>query len=379
MNGSSKTAAVSNGSVSNVAMGFQALPIRWSVNVQREVSMNGAARPNLFTLATKELSQDAFIAWLLQWADPRCRDHNSELQAVAESFLRELISLQSEVPDSIDRVEAGRQWENIDVWAEVNNSHLIIIEDKVGTGQHSDQLSRYRAIGEKWCQERGCKLVCVYIKTHSDSALNLETVGRQGFAVLNRKRLLDVLNAHEVQSDIYTDFRDRLQELERLESSFDKKKISDWHGHDWKGLYQALEQRRSVVNWGYVNNPAGGFWNLVLNWFDHEGVCPYMQIEQGNLCFKVGEVYDSHRDVRGRFHNLLMTASQPDMGLQRPGRFGSGTYMTVAIVPRQVWLAADDQIIDIESVLSRLDYYESWLKSIIEEAQQDEPVICPSL
>ena len=327
-------------------------------------------KPNLFTLATKELSQDAFIAWLLQWANPGCRDYNRELQAVAESFLRELISLQSEAPDSIVRVEAGRQWENIDVWAEVNNSHLVIIEDKVGTGQHSDQLLRYRATGEKWCQEQGRKLVCVYIKTHSDSALNLQNVERQGFAVLSRKHLLEILNAHEVQSDIYMDFRDRLRELERLESCYDKKMISDWNGADWKGLYQAIEQRRSVVNWGYVNNPAGGFWNLVLNWFDHEGVCPYMQIEQGNLCFKVGAVYESHRDVRGQFHNLLMSASLPDMGLQRPGRFGSGTYMTVAVVPRQVWLGADDQIIDIDSVIARLGQYESWLKKIIEEAVQ---------
>lgn len=371
MNGWSKTAAASNGSVSNVVVAFQAHHIRWSVSVPREVSMNGAARPNLFSLATKELSQDAFIAWLLQWADPRCRDHNLELQAVAESFLRELISLQSEVPDSIQRVEAGRQWENIDVWAEVNNSHLIIIEDKVGTGQHSDQLSRYRATGEKWCQERSCNLVCVYIKTHSDSALNLQNVERQGFAVLNRKRLLEVLNAHEVKSDIYSDFRDRLQELERLESSFDKKKISEWNGNDWKGLYQSLEQRRTVVNWGYVNNPSGGFWNLILNWFDHDGVCPYMQIEQGNLCFKVGEVYESRGDVRHRFHRLLMDASLPEMGLARPGRFGSGTYMTVAVVPRQVWLGADDQIIDIDLVVARLNQYESWLKRTIEEAQQD--------
>jgi len=332
--------------------------------------MSRVAKPNLFALATRELSQDAFIAWLLQWADPGCGIYNRELQAVAESFLRELIALQSEVPLSIDRVEAGRQWENIDVWAEVNHSHLIIIEDKVGTGPHSDQLSRYRVTGEKWCQERGRQLVCVYIKTHSDSALNLENVGRHGFAVLNRRRLLDLLNAHEVQSDIYMDFRDRLRELERLESSFDKKKISDWDGNDWKGLYQALEQRRSVVDWGYVYNPAGGFWNLVLNWFDHEGVCPFMQIEQGNLCFKVGEVYDSRRDIRERFHNLLMSASQPDMGLQRPGRFGSGTYMTVAVVPRQVWLGMDDEAVDVDAVLSRLDSYESWLKKTIEEAQQ---------
>ena len=326
-------------------------------------------KPNLFDLATKELSQDAFIAWLLQWADPICRDHNTELQAVAESFLRELIALQSEVPDCINRVKAGRQWESIDVWVEVNNSHLVLIEDKVDTGQHSDQLSRYRATGEKWCKERGWQLVCVYIKTHSDSALNLERVGKQGFAVLNRKRLLDLLDAPQVRSDIYTDFMDRLRELERVESNFDKKRIFDWDCNDWKGLYQAIEQRRSVVNWGYVHNPAGGFWNLVLNWFDHEGVCPYIQIEQGSLCFKVGEVYGSRRDIRDRYHNLLMSAAQSDMGLQRPGRFGNGTYMTVAFVSRNVWLGADDQTVDIEAVLSRLQRYETWLEGVIENAK----------
>ena len=327
-------------------------------------------KPNLFALATKELSQDAFIAWLLQWADPSCGEHNRSLHLVAQSFLKELLSLQGTPPGDINRVEAGRQWENIDVWAEVNDSHLLLIEDKVGTGPHSDQLSRYRATGEKWCQERGCQLVCVYIKTHSDSAHNLENVRRQGFAVLNRRRFLDLLEAHDIQNDIYTDFRDRLKDLERIESRFDQKKIGDWDGNDWKGLYQALEQRRPVVNWGYVNNPAGGFWNLVLNWFDLEGVCPYMQIEQGNLCFKVGEVYDSRRDIRERFHNLLMSSAQSDMGLQRPGRFGSGTYMTVAIVPRQIWLGQDDQVIHLDSVLSRLSRYEVWLKTTVGNAHK---------
>ena len=322
-------------------------------------------KPNLFSLATKELSQDAFIAWLLQWADPRCREFNPKLQSVAESFLRELISLQFDFPDTIKQVEAGRQWENIDIWAKVNNSHLVIIEDKVGTGQHSDQLSRYHATGEKWCNENGWKLVCVYIKTHSDSALNLNNVEKQGFAVLNRKRLLKLLNNHEVQSDIYMDFRDRLQELEKLESSFEKKKISAWTGDDWKGLYQELELRRAVVDWGYVNNPAGGFWCLVLNGFCHDGVSLYMQIEQGNLCFKIGDVVDSRKETRGRFHNLLMAAAQGALGLQPPKRLGTGTCMTVALVPKQFWLGKDHQKINIKKVLKRLSEYEEWFKNVI--------------
>jgi len=140
-------------------------------------------RPNLFKLATKELSQDAFIAWLLQWANPSCDEDDPNLHLAAKNFLCELISMQGTPPSEIKQVEAGRQWENIDVWANVNKSHLIIIEDKVGTGPHSNQLSRYRATAENWCKENEYKLICIYIKTQSDSALNLENVERQGFSV----------------------------------------------------------------------------------------------------------------------------------------------------------------------------------------------------
>ncbi len=51
-------------------------------------------KPNLFALATKELSQDAFLAWLLQWADPECREHNAALNDVAGEFVNRLIARQ---------------------------------------------------------------------------------------------------------------------------------------------------------------------------------------------------------------------------------------------------------------------------------------------
>lgn len=328
-------------------------------------------KPNLFSLAIKELSQDAFIAWLLQWADPRCREHNPALNAVACEFVNRLISLQGTAPAQLTRVEAGRQWENIDVWAEVNDSHLIVIEDKVGTGQHSDQLARYRKIGEEWCREHGCQLICVYIKTYSDSSSNLKLVAEQGFAVFSRRDLFEMLCAHEVNSDIYNDFRDRLREIVDSESQFDTKKLGDWGAGDWKGFYQRLEVSRSIENWFWVNPPGGnGFWSLILNGFERNGYSLYMQIEQGNLCFKVGEVDDDRSQVRTVFHHFLMKAGGSEIGLQRPGRFGSGTYMTVAIVPRSVWLGEDDQLLDFDATLTRLNSHESWLVGVIDCAEQ---------
>jgi hypothetical protein len=288
------------------------------------------------------------------------------LNTVAVEFVKRLIFLQGTAPAELARVEAGRQWENIDVWAEVNDSHLIIIEDKTGTSQHSDQLARYRKTGEDWCRERGYELICVYIKTHSDSSTNLAQVTEQGFAVFSRPELLEFLNAHETANDIYNDFRDRLRELEGNESQFAEKIISVWTSDDWKGFYQQVEKVRKIHKWEYAANPAGGFWALILNWLNRSDYPLYMQIEQGKLCFKVGEVYEDHSQVRADFHNFLINSEGMKIDLQRPRRFGSGTYMTVAFVPREVWLGKDDELLNIDSVVARLNHYESWLVNVIE-------------
>ena len=47
--------------------------------------------------------------------------------------------------------------------------------------------------------------------------------------------------------------------------------------------------------------------------------------------------------------------------IQRPRRFGSGNYMTVAVVERKHWLGDDDSVIDKEKVVNKLREYEQFL------------------
>lgn len=321
-------------------------------------------KPNLFTYATKELSQDAMITWLLQWGAPECQESDPALNAAGEAVIRHLIALQGQAPPKITRVKAGRQWNGVDIWAEINDSHLIIIEDKVGSGEHDDQLSRYKKAGEQWCLDNGYELVCIYLKTQSDSSVNLRRIAEQGFAVVDRSELLRLLDLHDVRNDIFNDFRNHLRTCENREVGFGSKKIGEWTADDWKGFYRLLEQRRKA-DWSYVPNPAGGFWNAVLNWFDFESVCPYMQIEQGPLCFKVGEVYENHSHIRNGFHDRLMEAGGADLGIARPRKFGSGTYMTAGYVPREVWLGGDSDLLQMDAVIERLERYERWLEDVI--------------
>jgi hypothetical protein len=54
-----------------------------------------------------------------------------------------------------------------------------------------------------------------------------------------------------------------------------------------------------------------------------------------------------------------------EKGLQRPARFGSGNYMTVARIPRSVWLGGDEEHVDLEAVLMRLKAHEAWFEETL--------------
>lgn len=322
--------------------------------------------PNLFAIATKELSQDAFLAWLLQWADPSHQQANPALSAAASDFVNQLIATQGTAPNQITKLKAGRQWKNIDVWAEVNNSHLIIIEDKTGTGKHSNQLADYKAIATEWCNENQHELICIYIKTQSESLAAAKEVEADGYAVLNRKHLLTVLESHTVQNDIYTSFTENLRQIEDTELQYKVKPASDWSYQNWQGFYQALEAHDIVENWNYVPNQSGGFLNAMIGGINYNDLYCYIQIEQGDLCFKVCEVHENRAQTRNNIHHLLVTQSTADLPVRRPARFGSGLYMTVAIVPLNEWLQTDNGDLDLEATATRLKLYKSWLVQTIE-------------
>lgn len=338
-------------------------------------------KPNIFDIATKELSQDAFITWFLQWADPQNVEFDRNLNLCASDFLIKLIK--KEFPnfdEKIETVKAGRHWENVDVWAEVNNKYLIIIEDKIFTGQHSGQLSKYRTIAEDWCNEQIPKYnspICIYLKTGNESQQSLDFVIKEGFKLFNRQELINLIEKHNtITNDIFNDFLTRLIKLEKINNEWEKKIIDQWNGNDWQGFFQYLEKEINIVGWNYVNNPNGGFWNAVLNWDYWDETYPvYLQIEEFKLCFKIStdpEEVDLPENVsRGHIRNkvselILNTAKTKGIDtIRRPDRFGSGKYMTAAIVYCENWLGSKNEIINKKKVADRLLYYKSFLLDVI--------------
>ena len=97
-----------------------------------------------------EAMLDFQISWLLRLAKDV---KNDRLHDVARSVLFKLIGMENDSNVKINSVEVWKQWERIDLTAEieieVNNQterHLVVIEDKAYTLIHDDQLTKYAKI-----------------------------------------------------------------------------------------------------------------------------------------------------------------------------------------------------------------------------------------
>ena len=62
--------------------------------------------PNIFDFATSELSQDAFLCWLIAWADSSQIENDETLNNCACAFVKGLIEVSDHY--QINTIEVGR-------------------------------------------------------------------------------------------------------------------------------------------------------------------------------------------------------------------------------------------------------------------------------
>jgi hypothetical protein len=174
------------------------------------------ARPNLFTFASSERCQDAFLCWLLSWAHRKHRRTDEPLHDLGVVLMKALLGLCGiDSPKKYRQLEIRPQYEGIDILVEVNEEIVLLIEDKIESCEHSDQLRRYLRIATR--DFPGMKLAPVYLKTGLLAYGEERTVREAGFHFFQGRDLLGVLRQGkqlEVKNQIFSDF---LSHLERLD------------------------------------------------------------------------------------------------------------------------------------------------------------------
>ena len=250
-------------------------------------------RNNIFNFATSELSQDAFICWLCNWVnfdDNILSEDEKKLKLLATEFIEKMLGEKLE-----DRkVNIKRQYQKIDVLLEIQNKTefitneneknpvvdiYVIIEDKVGTGLHSNQIERYtKLISEKNEKDNGsrAKIKVVYYKIYDED--NMERLKENGVnVILGRENILELLKEYKdkINNSIFENYHNYLSNIETDVNSYEKKNLEDWNSNCYIGFFKELKNEKNLLehaigrqkdcSWGYVNNSSGGF--MGMWWF----------------------------------------------------------------------------------------------------------------
>lgn len=320
--------------------------------------------PNLFSYATSELSQDAFISWLLAWADDKYKQEYSEMNAIARNLLEVFFAKHGlgSLPEKIE-ITVNRQYKNIDVYCTINNEFFLIIEDKVGTKQHSKQLERYKELIEKELPEGG-KLLLIYYQTGNQSSY--APVEAANYVPINRSHLLAVFESAagvsaQKTNNILEDYVEHLRKLEDRFLAYKNKPEDKWGYYAWQGFFTELQVQLNQGNWKHVSNPAGGFqgfWWSFLKFEDHH---IYLQVEANkkrvDLVFKVNSFdKDNRKAIRNKASKKIIELFDgSDFKVRKPARFALGKTMTVAVLKEEDFRCFDSSnILNIDKTVNKL-------------------------
>lgn len=305
---------------------------------------------NLFNYATSELSQDAFICYLMSFALEDAKD-DPILRSCAKSVLAAMVPEIAEEQVVLTGVE--RQKNHIDVLLTAvcnEKKYKIVVEDKTYTSQHGNQLRDYLDYLRSTYPDYISK--GVYYKTGFQS--DLSPVTEAGYQIITRSRMLELLApcAERTSNQIILDYFEYWNEFEQEAQAYRTTPLAQWGWRQIYGFYDTLKNsdfpdRKQVgMKYEHVVNRSGGFENLCIWLHDdiviiHDVSCElYLQIEatwrDGKydlpICLKLkplgGTV--SGKDIRNAIiYDGAWNYRLTHYHFKKPGRLAPGTHMTI--------------------------------------------------
>ncbi len=238
-------------------------------------------KPNLFSYATSELSQDAVICWMLHWVNY----NDSKLKSFAVDFINEMINGHHKdlnlSAEGIEKLETQRQYKNIDIVAKIyfktKDVLYLIIEDKINSIEHGDQLRRYYHMIESETKKQECPLRIhgVYYKTGLLYNKERDVAQNNRYQIINKDIMIKLMDKYinNLESDIFIDYYDHLKQLKKKEEKLvkvidnnnmnEKDAIFDSAEGQWILASKIVEIINNVVDFYNGTNRGGHPWTQI--------------------------------------------------------------------------------------------------------------------
>lgn len=187
---------------------------------------------NLFDYATKELSQDAFLRWLLE---------NYNVPIVGPAAIKLLQRWMGLYPrqdfdvSKISKIKTYAQHKHIDLITDVtadNNVYSFVIEDKTRSSEHDNQLDRYNKIIDSW---GGAKYKYrVFYKTGYVGEDELQRINEPGWKLFGVKEIRDTFKEFQnSENDVLAYYARYCDTKYQQTTSISSKQPNDWCFEEW--------------------------------------------------------------------------------------------------------------------------------------------------
>jgi hypothetical protein len=225
-------------------------------------------KPNIFSYATSELSQDAFFCWLLEWSKDEYA--GEELNKISLDFINYILEkTNNEKIISINKIEIIRQEAKIDFYAKINNKLIILFEDKIGTQPHDNQLLRYRKYIEN--KYKNYHISYVYIKSGIIWKKESEKISEANYLAIDIVEILKILK-NTTSNDIYYDYIQAIVLKQNTINSYNSLQFNEWRYNNdtWLGFYAYLESKIDSSGTGFWAGGLKAWLGLEYYWKEYE-------------------------------------------------------------------------------------------------------------
>lgn len=299
--------------------------------------MNVSEKANLFTYATKELSQDAFLMWVLS-----NYDDEGDVGRAAKKLLAEFCDLDNDevIKNLMVRPQEGKI--DISVYFETNKRKKLglFIEDKTGSNEHN-QLEKYNDYIDKKLKETEItKAFRIFYKTGIIDDDELERVEKAKWEIYGMKEILNIWEEFKESPNMiikmYVNHLYALQEAiknEEMPSKYTTDKLNRW---EWYGFFyntvvprlnDKFKKRNVKIKCGLVGQYS---YAVICAWYKDKKNIPYLEIRDRNcvngkiisrvLCYDMED-----NDLKAKVIKIIGKSgnfSQKNMKSENPKQIG---------------------------------------------------------
>lgn len=187
---------------------------------------------NLFDYATRELSQDAFLRWILEnFDDPIVGVATKKLiKKMADLYTNQKFDV-----SKISEVKTYAQYKHMDIVADVyseGKKYTFVIEDKTTSSEHSNQLLHYNDYIDSWDDQEF--KYRIFYKTDYIEKDELERVDKAGWKLFDIKTIYEVFSEfHNSNNDVLSYYSEYCKGKYDQVNSVSSKALREWNFEEW--------------------------------------------------------------------------------------------------------------------------------------------------